>query len=30
LILLAGSGVSDGDFHFADWIDRHEFPSCSV
>jgi hypothetical protein len=23
MIIMAGSSISDADFHFADWIDRH-------
>jgi hypothetical protein len=26
MIVMAGSSVSNADFHFADWIDRHGNP----
>jgi hypothetical protein len=28
--VMAGSGVGNTDFHFADWIDWHGSPSCCL
>jgi hypothetical protein len=30
MIIMAGSGISNTDFHFADWIDRHGSPPYSM
>src|SRR5258707_11631050 len=30
MIVVACGSVSDGNFHFADWVDRHSRPPVSV